>query len=390
MTAHEYRRTIPTHLLGRSGFRTSAVWLGTMTFGEPGGWGATEQECARILDRYAAAGGYVLDTAHYYANGESERIVGRLVKRDRDHWVISTKFGLSDRPADPNGGGGNRKVITRQLEQSLRRMDTDHIDVYWSHAWDALTPIDEVVRALDDLVQAGKILYFGISNAPAWVIAMADSYAKWSDRSHLVAVQAPYNLLERAAERDLLPMARDLGLSAVTWEPLAAGFLTGRFGSNRDLPQGTRIADTPYRDIKVTRRNLVIADRVNEIAAERGVPASQIALAWVLAQNNHTPAIPILGARDHEQLSTALGALDVELTADELARLDEVSRIPLGFPHDSPSRDMPYGNTLAVIDAGSPPQRARVPDKPAVDGPVVPSNGTAEIGFRRAGQPADK
>jgi aryl-alcohol dehydrogenase-like predicted oxidoreductase len=340
-------------LLGRSGLRVSEFCLGTMTFGEDWGWGAPRDECARIVDAFAEAGGNFIDTAHFYTNGTSERIVGELVASDREHWVLATKYGLSTRPDDPNAGGAHRKSIVQQLERSLERLGSDHVDLYWLHVWDVFTPIEEVVDALDDLVRAGKALYVGISDSPAWVVSRAVTLAELRGRARFVALQVPYSLVRREVERELLPMARSLELTVTTWEPLGGGLLSGRYGTGRDLPGDTRIATTEYQQL-LSERNLRIADRLNAIAAERGVSPAQLALAWVRAQQDRAAVVPILGARRREQIDDSLGALELELAADELERLDAVSRIELGFPHDFEGRALAYGDTYGLIDDGRP------------------------------------
>ncbi len=348
------QRRLRYQLLGQSGVRVSNPCLGAMTFGED----VAEDECHRILESYGEMGGNTIDLAHFYAGGASEQMVGSLIKSTRDHWVLSTKFGLSDRRGDPNAGGATRKVIARQLEESLRRLGTDYLDVYWLHTWDALTPIEEVVRALDDLVRVGKIHCYGISNTPAWVTAVAATYATSRDRSRLVAIQAPYNLTQRDVEREHLPMARTLGLTAMTWEPLAAGLLAGGYGAAGPPRTGTRVTTPAYRRDRFTARNLAIADRVEHVAAQRGVAAAPVALAWVLTQQDRAQVVPIVGARTAEQLRTTLSAVDIELTAEELALFDHASHTAPGYPHDFPGQDMPYGETRDRIDTDRLPRAA--------------------------------
>jgi aryl-alcohol dehydrogenase-like predicted oxidoreductase len=239
--------TMRYKLLGRTGLRVSELCLGTMTFGEDWGWGAPKEECARILDAFGEAGGNFLDTANRYTDGTSERIVGELIASDRDHWVVATKYGLNMGPeADPNAGGAHRKSIVRAIDASLERLGTDYIDLYWLHVWDAFTPVEEVVQALDDLVRAGKVLYAGVSDAPAWIVSQAVTLADLRGWTRCVGLQVPYSLLWPDVERDLLPMARALDLAVTTSEPLGGGLLTGRYGSDRDHPQDTRIATTQY------------------------------------------------------------------------------------------------------------------------------------------------
>jgi aryl-alcohol dehydrogenase-like predicted oxidoreductase len=336
-------------LLGRTGLRVSELCLGAMIFGDSrGGWGASRDEAARIVERFAQAGGNFVDTANYYAHGESERIVGELIKAERERWVLSTKYTLSMRPDDPNGGGAHRKSLVQSLETSLRRLATDYIDLYWVHIWDAFTPVEEVVRVLDDVVSAGKVLYVGISDAPAWIVSQAVTLADLRGWTRFAGLQVPYSLVERSVERELVPMARALELTVTAWSPLGGGLLTGRYGSDRDRPNDTRVAAIGQGSL--TSRNLAIADAVNKVAVQCGASSAQVAIAWVRAQRARGVIVPVLGVRRREQLEDNLGALDLELSDEELARLEEVSRIELGFPHDFSAGRLAYGDTRALID----------------------------------------
>jgi aryl-alcohol dehydrogenase-like predicted oxidoreductase len=337
-------------LLGRTGLRVSELCLGAMIFGDRrGGWGATRDEAARIVERFAEAGGNFIDTANSYAGGESERIVGELVAAERERWVLSTKYTLTMRPDDPNGGGAHRKSLVQSLEASLRRLGTDYLDLYWVHIWDVFTPVEEVVRALEDVVSAGKVLYVGISDTPAWIVAQAVTLADLRGWSRFAGLQVPYSLVERSVERELLPMAQALELTVTAWSPLGGGLLTGRYGSDRERPADTRVAALGQSSL--TGRNLAIADVVNAVAAERGASSAQVAIAWVRAQQARSVIVPMLGARRCEQLEDNLGALELELTAAELARLEEVSRIQFGFPHDFGADRLAYGTTRPLIDS---------------------------------------
>ena len=230
-------------LLGRTGLRVSELCLGAMIFGDVrGSWGTSKEEAARILETFAEAGGNFVDTANSYAIGESERILGGLISSDRERWVLSTKYTLNTRPGDPNGGGSHRKNLIRSLDESLKRLGTDYIDLYWVHIWDAFTPVEEVVRALDDAVRAGKVLYVGISDTPAWIVSRAVTLADERDLERFAALQVPYSLVERTVERGLLPMARALDLAVTTWAPLGGGLLTGRYGTDQARPEDTRLA----------------------------------------------------------------------------------------------------------------------------------------------------
>lgn len=321
------------HPLGTSGLRVADLFLGTMTFGEDWGWGAGPAACRAMFDAYAEAGGNVIDTAVNYTNGTSERIVGDLLEADRDRFVLSTKYTITTDPTDPNAAGNHRKNLTRSLEASLARLGTDRIDLYWVHVWDRLTPIDETMRALDDAVRAGKILYVGISDAPAWVVARANTLAQWRDWSPAVAIQVPYSLAKRDVERELLPMADALGLSVAAWSPLAGGVLTGKhLDADRDAGASTRVAAE-----RVSERDRRIAKEVRRVAAELGVSAAQVAIAWTMHERGTGagPRVhPIVGARTTEQLADNLAAASLVLPPEALAALDEASAITLGFPHD--------------------------------------------------------
>jgi aryl-alcohol dehydrogenase-like predicted oxidoreductase len=348
--------TMRYKLLGRTGLRVSELCLGAMIFGDRrGGWGAGKDEAARIVERFVEAGGNFIDTANYYARGESERIVGELIKAERERWVLSTKYTLTMRPDDPNGGGAHRKSLAQSLDASLRRLGTDYLDLYWVHIWDAFTPVDEVVRALDDVVSAGRVLYVGVSDTPAWIVSQAVTLADLRGWTRLAGLQVPYSLVERSVERELLPMAQALELMVTAWSPLGGGLLTGRYGSDCDRPDDTRIA--AFGDSQLSARNLAIADAVNAVAAERGASSAQVAIAWVRAQQARSVIVPILGVRRREQLEDNQGALDLELTAEELARLEEVSRVELGFPHDFGAQRLAYGDTRPLIDNHRDPQR---------------------------------
>ena len=322
-------------LLGRTGLRVSKVFLGAMTFGDQGGVGAPLEECRRMFSAYADAGGTVLDTAINYRAGESETIVGELLKGCRDQFVLATKYSVSRDLSDPNGGGNHRKNLRLSLETSLRRLNTDYIDLYWVHIWDRRTPIEETMRALDDAVIAGKVLYVGISDAPAWVVSHANTLADWRGWTPFAGLQVPYSLLMRDIERDLLPMARWSGMSVAAWSPLAGGVLSGKFTGGAATTGGTRIAPESIsdHDHNVVR---VVGDVADEIGASR----SQVAIAWTMARSSVVH--PILGARRLEQLIDNLGALGCELPPDAMSRLDAASGFNVGFPTDFITETEPW------------------------------------------------
>ncbi|MFF5364403.1 aldo/keto reductase [Streptomyces scabiei] len=316
-------------LLGRTGLRVSELFLGAMTFGEQGGVGAPREECARILDVYAEAGGNVIDTAVNYRGGESERIVGDLLKGRRDRFVLSTKYTVSRDGTDPNAAGNHRKNLALSLETSLRRLGTDYIDLYWVHIWDRNTPVEETMRALDDAVRSGKVLYVGISDAPAWVVARANTLAEWRGWSALSALQVPYSLLERDIERELLPMAEAFGMSVAAWSPLQNGILSGKYTRPGGVAPGTT---TRLSAEAIGARERAVAEAVQGVADELGATPAQIAIAWTMA---HSPAVhPIVGARRVEQLMDNLGAARLVLPEEVLARLEEATAFRVGFPGD--------------------------------------------------------
>ena len=323
-------------LLGRSGLRVSPLSLGTMTFGSDWGWGADEDEARRLFDTYVDRGGNFIDTASMYTAGSSERLLGRFMADKREQLVIATKYSMNRREGDPNAGGNHRKSMVRSVEESLRKLGTDYIDLLYLHVWDSTTPVEEVLRGLDDLVRQGKILYLGISDTPAWQVSRMQAIADLRGWSPLVALQVEYSLAERTTERDLIPMAQELGLGVIPWSPLAGGVLTGKY-KHSDLtadasanPAGTR-HNVVLAHNMLTARNLDIADEVGKIAAELGKSPAQVALAWTLL--NPAVTSPIIGARTLQQLEDNIGALDVRFDEDQRARLDAISAIDPGFPH---------------------------------------------------------
>jgi aryl-alcohol dehydrogenase-like predicted oxidoreductase len=315
-------------LLGKSGLRVSELCLGTMTFGEEWGWGANRDESKAIFDAFASAGGNFIDTADGYTNGTSEKMVGEFVRGERTRFVVATKYSFNSHPGDPNAGGNHRKHMVEALHGSLRRLGTNYIDLYWVHAWDEMTPVGEVMRALDDMVRAGKILYVGISDAPAWWIARANTLAEWRGWTPFTALQIEYNLIERTVERELIPMAGALGLGVTAWSPLASGWLTGKYlGKSKEEK---RLEKTPQFARK-TERSAAIAKTVVKIAKAAGKSPAQVALNWLRAKSG---TIPILGARKLPQFEDNLRCLNWSLNAKQLAQLDEVSQIEPGFPTD--------------------------------------------------------
>jgi aryl-alcohol dehydrogenase-like predicted oxidoreductase len=344
--------TMRFKLLGRSGLRVSELCLGAMTFGEDWGWGTPKEECRKIFDAFVEAGGNFIDTANHYTNGTSEKIVGELIRERRSEMVLATKYTLNPRPKDPNGGGSHRKNLVQALDASLKRLGTEYIDLYWVHAWDFMTPVEEVMRALDDVVSAGKVLYVGVSDVPAWIVSQANTLAELRGWSRFVGLQIPYSLIERTPERDLLPMARTLDVAVTSWGPVGQGVLTGKYEKDKPYPKGDRLSEGPWGASILTDRNLGIGQVVREVAVEIDRTPSQVAIAWVLAQRERANIIPIIGARRLSQIQDNLAAISITLPHEALARLEDASEIELGFPHDFLMQVRPYvfGETFSLID----------------------------------------
>jgi aryl-alcohol dehydrogenase-like predicted oxidoreductase len=315
--------------LGHSGLRVSPLTLGTMTFGEDWGWGASPETSEAILSEYLDRGGNVVDTANVYTNGHSEKIVGDFFAARpglRERVVLGTKFFGNLHPGDPNGGGAGRKALIAQLEESLRRLRTDYVDLYWLHNWDRRAPIEETLRALDDLVTAGKVRYVGLSDVPAWVAAQTQTIAHFRGWTPVAALQLEYSLLERTTEGELLPMAEALGLGVLPWSPLRGGQLSGKYIRDNGTPsdsQRSRLAEPSERDWDVI-------EAVARVAAELDVSSAEVALAWVRSRQAVTSTL--VGARTIEQLRSNLASLEITLTTDQLAALDEPSTPTLDFP----------------------------------------------------------
>jgi aryl-alcohol dehydrogenase-like predicted oxidoreductase len=338
-------------LLGRSGVRVSPLCLGTMTFGVgPGTWGSTDEEARQLVDLYIERGGNFIDSANFYGQmGQSEILLGQMIQGRRDRLVISTKYSLTTSPGDPNASGNHRKNMVRSLEDSLRRLKTDYIDLYYLHMWDFRTPVDEILRAFDDLVRAGKILYVGLSDTPAWQASRMQAIAELRGWSQFCALQISYSLTERTVERELIPMAAEMGMGVCPWSPLGGGVLAGKY-SKADLGPPNMKNLTSRKAInsvtgRLSEQSLAVAAVVGEVALEIGKTSAQVAVAWTLS--NSTVTAPVLGVRTLAQLQDNLGSLAVALSPEQLARLDAVSRVPMGFPMEilkSPAEGMMFGN----------------------------------------------
>ena len=312
-------------LMGNSGLRVSELGLGTMTFGTKD-WGVDKEESRRVYEGFREAGGNFIDTANIYSEGRSETFLGEFVAGDRDRIVLATKYTGVTRRRDVNAAGNNRKNMMESVHASLKRLGTDYIDLYWVHARDFTTPIEEVMRGLDDLVRQGKVLYVGVSDTPAWEVLRANTLAAFRGWSSFVGLQIRYSLVDRTVERELLPMAKSLDLTVTPWDVLGSGVLTGKY--NRDAATKGRAA---LRG-RVTEHQLGIAAEVIKVADELGRTPAQVALNWV--RQGSGVIVPLVGAKTREQLDENLGCLDFELDSEIKRRLDEASHIQLGFPHD--------------------------------------------------------
>lgn len=334
-------------LLGRSGVRVSELCLGTMTFGEDWGWGASKEESKKIFDRFARIGGNFIDTSVNYTAGTSEKFVGEFIHADRDHFVVATKYTLTDSEnTDPNQCGNSRKNMMHTVERSLKRLQTDYIDLLYLHMWDHMTPVEEVMRGLDDLVRAGKVLYVAFSDTPAWIVAQANTLAELRGWARPVALQVPYSLSGRDVERAEVPMAQYWDMALMAWGILGGGTLTGKYTTENSDPKRYDIESLDER-----RQNIVRA--IQQVADEVGRTPSQVAINWVRQQQRRAQIIPILGARTLAQLEDNLAALEWELSAEQLEQLDEVSKIEYGFPRDfleGGAKTYIFGKTFEMID----------------------------------------
>lgn len=316
-------------LFGNTGLRISELSLGTMTFGNDWGWGADKATSAKIFDLYTAAGGNFIDTANLYSNGKSEKYIGEFIKSDRSHFVLGTKFTLKDTfnnpPIDPNKSGMHKKNMMRSVEESLKRLKTNYLDILWVHAWDEFSDGDLLMKNLEQLINSGKVLHIAISDAPAWRVARANTLAELRGWNAFAGLQIEYSLIQRSAERDLLPMADEFGLTITPWSPLGGGILTGKF-----LKKGTK--GRANQGNRLTEKRQAIAKVVVDIAKEIDQEPAQVAIRWLMKQ--HQRIVPIVGARTPKQMKSNLGVLNMDLESKHLEALDQVSQIELGFPHE--------------------------------------------------------
>lgn len=315
----------------RTGLRVSELALGTGNFGTGWGHGAEKADARAMFDAYLAAGGNFIDTADGYQGGQSEQFVGEFIAGQRDDLVLATKYTLNGK--SPSSTGNSRKNMVQAVEASLKRLNTDRIDLYWTHFADATTPTEEIMRGFDDLVRSGKIVYAGLSNFPAWRAARADLMADLRGWAPIAGIQLEYSLAERTADRDLMPMMEALGLGGALWSPLGGGFLTGKYRNQNETSRLQNLGMLVHSE--KSARETAILDTVLAIAAEHQVPPAHVAIAWILHQDaaSSTALVPILGPRTLAQLDSTLGALKLTLSAGQIARLDEVSAVEPGTPH---------------------------------------------------------
>jgi aryl-alcohol dehydrogenase-like predicted oxidoreductase len=345
-------------LLGKSGLRVSELCLGAMTFGEDWGSflkGASKEESKKIFNLFVQAGGNFIDTANVYQNGTSEKYVGEFIAPERDKFVLATKYTLTTNPNDPNAGGNHRKNLFQSVNASLKRLNTEYIDLLWVHIWDYMTPIEEVMRSLDDLIRSGKILYIGISDAPAWIVSRANTISELRGWSYFIGLQIMYSLIERTPERELLSMARSLDIGVTAWSPLGMGVLAGKYNKDNNNKEPKRFdPNHPMVSTFVNERNISIAKEVQAIANEIEKTPSQVALNWIINLKKKGIIIPILGVRTQAQMIDNLGCLEFELDSEHMKRLNEKSKIELGFPYDFISSDVIrnqiYGNLYSSIE----------------------------------------
>jgi len=324
-------------LLGNSGLRVSEFALGTMTFGDDWGWGSPKGEAQKVYEAFRESGGNFIDTANQYTNGTSETFLGEFMKGHRESVVLGTKYTNAPPGTDPNAAGNHRKSMMQSVEASLKRLQTVFIDLYWVHIWDQLTPVEEIMRGLDDLVRQGKILHVGISDFPAWWIAQANTLASLRGWSPFVALQLEYSLIERTVERELIPMAKALNLGVTAWSPLSGGVLTGKYHGQGSSEGGRMSSDMMKEFMPEDQRAVRIVAAVKAVADEAGRSMAQVALAWL--RSRPVPVIPIIGARKLTQLQDNLASINLSLSADQLKALDEASRIDLGFPYNLYAKD---------------------------------------------------
>ena len=332
-------------LLGKSGLRVSEFALGTMTFGEDWGWGADKDTSRQIFDKYVEAGGNFIDTANNYTKGTSEKFVGEFIKSERDQFVVATKYTLrleNGNPKNFNEGGNSRKSMVRSVENSLKRLNTEYIDLLYLHMWDFMTPVEEVMAGLNDLVRSGKVMYVGFSDSPAWIISYAVGLAERYGWARPVATQLPYNFASRDPERAILPMAQEMGLTVTAWGLLSGGVLSGKYNNES--------AEEEKRYESASDKGKQMAKKLAQISQQLGHSPAQVAINWVRQQKN---VIPVLGARTVPQIEDNLGALSFKLDSQTIEELNHLSEFKAGFPLDFLTNDhvrgLIFGDTFQYI-----------------------------------------
>ena len=352
-------------LLGHSGLRVSELCLGTMTFGEANQLGASESVCRQIFDGFVDAGGNFFDTANVYNMGTAERMLADFMGVERERYVVASKYSLCMDQTDPNAGGNNRKNLVQSVDASLKRLGTEYLDLLWVHAWDYSLPIDQIMRALDDVVSSGKVLHLGISNASAWIIGSANTLARERGWTSFCAMQILYNLVQRHVEPEYLGLAKSQDMAITPWSPIGGGLLTDKFakGGDAEARAASRMETTQWGARYMDDQKLAVAEAINEIAKDIGRPTAQVAVNW-LRQNSTANCIPILGVKTPAQLAETLGCLDFALSSSQIERLNAASAIDHGYPGrltgDPFMRRLNFGKIGDQIDHPNDPRPALI------------------------------
>jgi aryl-alcohol dehydrogenase-like predicted oxidoreductase len=334
-------------VFGNTGLRVSEMALGTGTFGTKWGSGADKPQARELFDHFVEQGGTLLDCADGYQGGEAESYLGEFIRAERANLAVATKFTTALGARSLLQTGNSRKAMVHSLEQSLKRLGTEYVDIYWVHFPDHVTPVDEIMRGLDDIVRAGKAHYIGLSDFPAWRVARAATFAELRAMTPLAAVQIEYSLAERTAEREVIPMASAFGMAVAIWSPLGGGMLTGKYRRGETGRRESGFGAGGLRTLDAPTETRLFA-ALDATAQELGVSLAQVAIAWVRHRGDHYGAsfFPIIGSRKLAQLKDNLAAINVTLSAEQLQRLDAASAVPLGFPHEFIQGD-------ALLDAQS-------------------------------------
>jgi aryl-alcohol dehydrogenase-like predicted oxidoreductase len=338
------------HLLGKTGLRVSPLALGTMTFGTDWGWGTSEDTARNIFNAYVETGGNFVDTADLYTNGTSETLVGKFIQERslRDKVVLATKYTFNAQPGNPNAGGNGRKNLYRAIEGSLKRLGTDYIDLFWVHAWDTLTPVEEVIQSLNTLVESGKVRYIGLSDCPAWYVSRAQTLAELRGWERVSALQLEYNLIERSIENEFVPMVQELGMGICVWSPLANGFLSGKYARGQMNEGRLKEAQGPgsdaFKRIVNREKNWEIVEVLKSVAKQIDRSPAQVALNWVAKRPGVSATL--IGATKIDQLQANLRAIDFDLPTELRQKLNQVSALEPATPYtffNGPIHDMTTG-----------------------------------------------